>query len=113
MTKTLYQANSYTCAIIRTTRKGGGAVLRARSKGEKDEMSTRKKVSQREGGRWTSGESEWREKERATYRGGGMEDNKCQNNDLTVAGRWTTRRIVDYRGQNSLVATLQFDVIEY
>lgn len=78
------QTNSYTCTITRMTRDSGSG-WECRSEGERDGRNTRKKtrVPQREGGRWTSGKSE----RRATYRGGGTEDNKCQNNDLPVAGR--------------------------
>lgn len=40
------------------------------------------------------------ERRREADRGGGTEDNKCQNNDPVVAGR-TAGRIVGHRGQNS------------
>lgn len=87
--------------------KGRRGRLRARLEREKDERSWEKSSAEgeEERGRRTSGKSE----RRATYRGGGTEDNKCQNNDLAVASQ-TTRQI-DHRGRNLYFAT-QFKIIK-
>lgn len=98
------QANSYTCTITRMTRDSGSGG-ECQSEGERTGGRGRekKRVSQSEGGRWTSGKSE----RRATYGEGGTKDNKCQNNDLPVADRSTIMdKILLARCPNSRLMSL-------